>query len=100
MPRDPHKQQKALMKKRSKHKAALQSKARQEASVPSSLQAIIRRARAYPVLECWINANSQTDDLALVEILFSPQQPARDTCFGSYLVDRLCLGIKNTFHHT
>jgi hypothetical protein len=97
MPRDAHKQQKALMKKRSKHKAALQSKARQEASVPSSPQAIIRRARAYPVLECWINANWQTDDLGLVEILLARQQPDGDICFGVYLVDRLCLGLKNTF---
>ena len=43
--------------------------------MPSSPQAIIRRARAFPFLECWISANWQKDDLGLVEILLGRQQP-------------------------
>ncbi|MFL5660431.1 MAG: hypothetical protein ACJ8BW_03685 [Ktedonobacteraceae bacterium] len=97
MPRDPRKHQKALMKKQSKHKAALQSKAHQQASSSLSSQAIIRRARTFPILECWISANWQKDDLGLVEILLARQQPDSDICFGVYLVDKYCLGLKNTF---
>src|SRR6266567_9366522 len=97
MPRDPRKHQKALMKKQSKHKAALQSKAHQQASNSLSSQAIIRRARTFPLLECWISANWQKDDLGLVQILLARQQPDGEICFGVYLVDKYCLGVKNTF---
>ena len=97
MPQDPRRHQKALMKKRSKHKAALQRKSHQQASMPSSPQAIIRRARTFPVLECWISANWQKDDPGLVQVLLARQQPDGDICFGVYLVDKYCLGLKNTF---
>ncbi len=97
MPRDPRKHQKALMKKRSKEKASLQRTSNRQASTSLSPQAIIRRARAFPFLECWISANWQKDDLGLVEILLGRQQPDGDICFGVYLVDKYCLGLKNTF---
>jgi hypothetical protein len=97
MPRDPRKHQKALMKKRSKEKATLQRTSNRQASTLLSPQAIIRHARAFPFLECWISANWQKDDLGLVEILLARQQPDGDICFGVYLVDKYCLGLKNTF---
>jgi hypothetical protein len=97
MPRDPRKQQKALMKKRSKQKAASQHKSHQQASLSFSSQIIIRRAREFPLYECWINANWQTDDLGLVQIVLARQQPDGDICFATYLVDKFCLGLKNTF---
>ena len=97
MPRDPRKHQKATMKKRSKQKAALQRKSHQQAFTSFSPQAIIRRARAFPLFECWISANWQQDGLGLVQILLARQQPDGDICFGSYLVDKYCLGLKNTF---
>jgi hypothetical protein len=96
MPRDPRKHQKALMKKRSKQKAALQNASHRQAFTSSSPQAIIRRARDFPLLECWISANWQKDDLGLVEILLARQQPDGDICYGVYLVDKFCLGLKNT----
>ena len=97
MPRDPRKHQKALMKKRIKEKAASQRTSHRQASTLLSPQAIIRHARAFPFLECWISANWQKDDLGLVEIPLARQQPDGDICFGVYLIDTFCLGLKNTF---
>jgi len=97
MPRDPRKHQKALMKKRSKQKAALQRKSHQQEFTSLSPQAIIRRARTFPLLECLINANWQQDNSGMVQILLARQQPDGDICFGTYLVDMYCLGLKNTF---
>src|SRR5436309_8504125 len=97
MPRDPRNHQKALMKKRSKQKAAAQHKSHQQALTSLSTQSIIRRARDFPVFECLISDNWQKDDLGLVQILLARQQPDGDICFGTYLVDKYCLGLKNTF---
>src|SRR5437870_10145974 len=97
MPQDPRKRQKALMKKRSKQKAALQRKSHRQEFTSLSLQAIIRRARTFPLYECLINANWQKDDPGLVEILLARRQSDDDICFGVYLVDKYCLGLKNTF---
>jgi hypothetical protein len=97
MPRDPRKHQKTLMKKRSKQKAGLQRQSHRQEFTSLSQQAIIRRARAFPFLECWISANWQKDDLGLVQIIVARQQPDGDICFGVYLVDKYCLGLKNTY---
>lgn len=97
MPQDPRKRQKALMKKRSKQKAASQRKSHQQEFTSLSGQAIIRRSRTFPLYECLISANWEEDGLGLVEILLARQQPDGDICFGVYLVDKLCLGLKNTF---
>jgi hypothetical protein len=97
MPRDQRKYQKALMKKRSKQKAASQHKSPQQEFTSLSPQAIIRRARTYPLFECLISDNWQKDDMGLIEILLARQQPDGDICFGSYLIDKYCLGLKNTF---
>lgn len=98
MPQDERKRQKALMKKRSKQKAAsLQKSLRQQPISSLSPSAIIRRARAFSILECWISAEWQKDDPGLVEILLVRQQPNGDVCYGMFLIDKFCLGLKNTF---
>ena len=98
MPRDERKRQKALMKQRSKQKAAAQHKAQQQALTPSSPQAILRRARSYPIYECLISDNwNKKETNGLVEVLVARQQPDGDICFGVYLIDTFCLGLKNTF---
>jgi hypothetical protein len=98
MPRDERKHQKALMKQRSKQKAASQHKAHQQALIPSSPQAIIRRARTFPLYECLISDNWQKkDDMGLIQILLARQQPDGNICFGVYLIDKFLLGLKNTF---
>ena len=101
MPRDPRKQQKAIMKKRSKQKAAAQHRSHQPGVIPVSPQSILRQARTFPVYECLISDNwNKKDDMGLVQILLARQQPDGDICFGVYLVDKLCLGLKNTFANT
>lgn len=97
MPRDERKRQKALMKKRSKQKVAAQRTSHGQEFTPLSPKAIIRNARTFPILECLISDNWQKDDLRLVQILLARQQPDGDICFGVYLVDKYCLGLKNTF---
>ena len=97
MPRDERKRQKALMKKRSKQKVATQHRAHAQASVSQSVPSILRQARNYPVYECLISIGWQKDDPGLVEIVLARQQPNGEICFGVYLVDKLCLGLKNTF---
>ena len=47
-----------------------------------------------------ISANWQKGDLGLVQILVARQQPDGNICFGVYLVDKFCLGLKNTFAKT
>ena len=98
MPRDPRKHQKALMKKRSKQKAALQQRqVHRQASASSSPQTILLNAHTLPLLECHISANWQKDDMGLIQILIARQQPDGNICFGTYLIDKYCLGLKNTF---
>jgi len=98
MPRDERKRQKALMKQRSKQKATSQHKAHQQALTPSSPQAILRHARSYPLYECLISDNwNKKDNMGLVEVLLAREQPDGDICFGVYLIDTFCLGLKNTF---
>ncbi len=97
MPRDERKRQKALMKKRSKQKAAAQRTLHGQEFTSLSPKAIIRNARTFPILECLISDNWQKDDLGLVQILLARQQPDGDICFGVYLIDKYCLGLKNTF---
>ena len=96
MPRDPQKYQKALMKKRSKQKAATKAHAGQRASAVSSARSIIANARAYPFLECLISSKWKKDDMGLIEVLVARQQPDGNVCFGLYLIDKYCLGLKNT----
>src|SRR5437868_5410643 len=97
MPQDPRKRQKALMKKRSKQKAAAKSRSHQPGLISISPQAIIRLARTFPIYECLISADWQKDNMGLIQILLARQQPDGDICFGVYLVDKYCLGLKNTY---
>jgi hypothetical protein len=98
MPRDERKRQKTLMKQRSKQKAAAQHKAQQQTLTPSSPKAILRHARNYPLYECLISDNwNKKETGGLVEVLIARKQPDGDICFGVYLIDTYCLGLKNTF---
>ena len=99
MPRDERKRQKALMKKRSKQKAAAQTKARHEAMTSFSEKSLIRRAREFPILECRISADWEKEQPGLVQVLVARQQPDGNICYGFYLVDKLLLGLKNSLAH-
>jgi hypothetical protein len=89
-----------FMKKHSKHKTASLPKSLRQQPMLFSSSAIIRRARAFPILECWISAGWQEDDPGLVEVIVVREQPDGDICFGMYLLDKYCLGLKKTFAKT
>jgi len=97
MPRDERKRQKALMKKRSKQKAAPHNKSHQSGLTSASPQTMISRARTFPIYECLISDSWQKENPGLVQILLARQQPDGDICWSTYLVDKLCLGVKDTF---
>ena len=97
MPRDERRRQKQLMKKRSKEKVVAQSRARAQAITASiTPRNIIRQARTFPLLDCHISADWK-GEMGLVQILISRKQPDGNICFGVFLVDKFCLGLKNTF---
>jgi hypothetical protein len=82
------------MTKHSKHKPTSAFKMRQSATV--SPQSLLQDARTFPIIECWISADWQNGS-GLVQILLVRQQPNERICLGSYLVDKFCLGLKDTF---
>jgi len=53
------------------------------------------QSEKWPIHECMINPSWKTSDLAT--ILISRRQPNGNLTFGVYLVDILCLGLKNTY---
>jgi hypothetical protein len=87
------------MKKRSKQRGVSAFKSHQ--SAVTSPEAILREARTFPVLECRISEEWKGDSgEGLVQILLARQQPNGKICCGSYLIDKYCLGLKNTFAKT
>lgn len=92
---DQKRRQRKLMKKRRKDKAR---KKRQGASVPYTLLSVRRKiltSRELPICECLINPSWKEDGFAT--ILLSRRQYDGSIVYGVYLVDILCLGLKNTF---
>ncbi len=56
---------------------------------------LIKKSLDYPVVQCWINENWQQHGLANVFVI--RQEPNLKLIIGVYLVDVLCLGVKDTF---
>lgn len=87
--------QKKLMKR---HRKDTARKTAQAAFVPYAMlntKKKILTARELPIYECLINPSWRDDGLAT--ILVSRRQPDGGIVFGVYMVDILCLGLKNTF---
>jgi len=82
------------MKKR--HKDRVRRKTRLEAIPYSAMNAKrkIQLARQYPLHECLVNPSWK--DKGLATVVVSRRQPDGNVLFGLYLVDILCLGLKNT----
>jgi hypothetical protein len=80
-----------------KRKGASIPKAFRQQSTSYSSPSVIRRAREFPLEECLISSGWRDDTPGLVQIIVARQQPDGNICFGVYLVDKLCLGLKNTF---
>jgi hypothetical protein len=96
MARDPKKREQEVMKKRRKQKQAARKQHQQGFSILSP-HTLIRRARAFPILECLISRDWQKDTAQLTQLIVARQQPNQAIAFGVYLLDRACLGLKNTF---
>ncbi len=60
-----------------------------------SPRALVKRSVEFPVSQCAINADWQDQGLATIFVV--RQLSSQRFMFGSYLVDSLCLGLKNTF---
>jgi hypothetical protein len=82
------------MKKRSKHKPVSAFKSHQSATI--SQESLLQDAHTFPIIESWISADWQNGS-GLVQILLARQQPNGRICCGNYLVDKFCLGLKDTF---
>ncbi len=80
-----------------KRKGISLPKALRQQSISYSSPTVIRRARDFPLVECWISNDWQNETPGLVQIIVARQQADDTICFGVYLVDKLCLGLKNTF---
>jgi hypothetical protein len=97
MPRNERLRQKKLLRRKQKAKAAGKWRNAQ-AIMEASPRALIRKAREYPILECLINDNWDTDDAeGFAQMVIARQQPDGDIVFGVYLVDMYCLGLKSTY---
>lgn len=85
--------QKKLMKKRRKEKVKKKQTAMQHATSPE--RSIVRRAAEFPVLECLINEGWQEEGFAMIVV--ARKQSEQLVCYGTYVVDLYCLGVKKTF---
>lgn len=92
MPKDQKQKQKARMKKRRKDKAR-----RAKTSKQFSVDNLIKHAREFPIMDCYINGDWQQGD-GLVRIAISRELPEERLAFGSFLVDMLCLGVKDAMY--
>jgi hypothetical protein len=98
MARNERRRQKALKRKHRRQSARRTPAGGGLAPPGSSYWAavkVIKAARSYPIHECLINPSWHEKGMA--SILLSRRQPDGLLLFGCYLVDVLCLGLKNTF---
>jgi len=89
------KRQKKLMKKRQKDRSRKKKQSQAVSFSSSDPRKKIMNARNLPFYECLINSSWKENGLA--KILISRKQQDGKLLFGTYLVDILCLGLKNTF---
>jgi hypothetical protein len=54
---------------------------------------ILERAREFPILGCWFD--SEAGEHGLIRVVVARQVNEESVLYGVYLVDRLCLGVKN-----
>jgi len=95
------KRQKALARRRKREKRQRHRQALRQAAVPraggssAATKALIRNARSFPIHESLISAEWR--ERGLGQLIFSRPAPDGRIIFGVYLVDALCLGVKNAF---
>jgi hypothetical protein len=98
MAKNQKKKQQAAMKKRRKDK--VRHKQSTKALAQPSAKALIKGARKFPFMECWISAGWDTEGASgLVTVLIAREQPDGHVLFASYLLDIYCLGLKSTMYN-
>ncbi len=85
------------MKKHRKDKLRRTARAGSSLSATALERKRILEAGGYPIHECLIAPGWQQNGLS--QILLSRVQPDENIVAAVYLVDILCLGVKNTFAH-
>ncbi len=97
MAKNERRRQQKLMKKRRKDKNRRKTQAGIYLPEADLERKRIMEARQYPIHECLIVPGWRESGLA--QILLSRLQPDGNLVAGMYMVDILCLGLKNTFAH-
>jgi hypothetical protein len=93
MPGDERRRQKAAERKAARRKEKKQALAR---SAPAGPRAMLAQAARWPVHECLMTADWQTEG-QIVQILVARRSPEGMIGIGVYLVDLACLGVKDAF---
>lgn len=95
MAKDQKKKQEKVLKRRRKKKAA--DKKRHETKIAATPRGLVKRAHNFPIRECLINDGwDQETNQGFARIVITREQPDGLLIAGTYLVDLLCLGVKDT----
>ena len=94
MPRDEKRRQRSLQKQSAKRKQKRHAIA--AAGPASGERALLRRAVAWPVLECLATKDWDAEG-QIVQIIVARHGPQGQVGAASFLVDLGCLGVKNAF---
>ncbi len=90
--KDQKKRQAKLMKQRRKAK---ERQKKQSSVAQTGSHGTLQKARQFPIFDCRISADWQ-GDMGLVQIIIARQQPDKQIVYGIFLIDKFCLGLKNT----
>lgn len=93
MAKDQKRRQAKIMKKKRKDKTRAQ-KQRKTRFVASAVS-IIRKARDFPLRNCWITSEWDTSGNGIASVVVTREQPNGLITWGAYLVDLFCLGVKD-----
>ncbi len=93
MAKSEKKRQAKALKKRRKRQAAV-NRSRRETQRESP-RGIIKRARNFPLHDCWIDEGWADSGPGLVQVVISRQKPDGGLVAASFLIDMLCLGVKD-----
>jgi hypothetical protein len=90
--KDQKKRQAKLLKRK---RQAKERQKKQSSAVQTGSHGTLQRARQFPIFDCQISDDWQ-GDLGLVQIIVARQQPDKQIAYGIFLIDKFCLGLKNT----
>ena len=91
--RNQHKKQQRALQKRTKRR---QKQARKQSQTPVGInpRRLLRMARQMPIESAWVQQGWQEQGVA--RVLLARTQPNDNILFGEFIVDYLCVGIKDS----